>query len=665
MVDGEARLVPSSESPLEGAKPFPSVVSLFKDGGCLIGSAALEQHVYNPEGTILNVKRMMGSGRTIRVFGKDYLPQFISALLLMKIKIDAAKFLGEEVTRAVITVPANFNDVQRQATRDAGSIAGLDVVRLIPEPVAAAVAYGAGKLTQSEKVLVFDMGAGTLDVSVIEADGHNFFEVLATSGPTDLGGIDMTEEIVRWLVSKMGRSAPGKQSQAQIRDLAERLKVELSGSFSAAYDEIITVGDAPVRLSGELTRPVLEGLIRRMVDRSEEVVLRVLDETGLAPSEISRVVTVGGPTRMPAIREMLTRAVQEPEAGVDPDFAVSIGAAIEGAVMGGDQHLPVLYQGLTLLNVTPLDLGEEAQERGDHKLVLMIPKNTPYPTERTNTFYVNRIMQTRVKISIWQGDFERNPGFLGNVNIGTFTMRGLRAGLPNEVEVTYGIDSDGILTVKAREIGTGTVGEIIVDKAWGNRDPAPQLECIPEDIAPFRKRYLTTMNPGGTGTAHQDPGKGVDLDWMCECLEEAKGVITEHHTAFDPSFFDTARFELFLQLDMQYAYAYIVTGGPVYPIGIHNSLKEPTRENRRMLVITLVHELLHAIHPDWGHNRINPEERRLANLACYFDTYREKEIKFLSGQMSICNNLMTASERRIRVRCGGQDDHDGPLSPYG
>ena len=654
LVDGKLHLIPSSEKRVATAKPFPSVVSFFKDGGCLIGSAALEQSAYNPEGTIRNIKREMGSRKKVSVFGAEYMPQLISALFLMKIRIDAARFLGEEVTKAVITVPANFNDVQRRATKDAGRIAGLDVIRLMTEPVAAAIAYGAHKITEPERILVFDMGAGTLDVSVIEADGRNFFEVIATSGPTNLGGVDMDEEIKGWLLSGFEDGTPDRQSLAQIGELAEMLKVALSEREEVPYSEIATLGNAQVELAGEITRHTMEGLIGHIIAKSEAVIGQVLKDAGMAPSDIDRVIPVGGPTRMPAIRRMLTRAVREPEGGVDPDFAVSSGAAIEGAIMADNQHLPVPYQGLTLLNVTPLDLGEEAQEKGRHKLVLMIPKNTPYPTEHTAVFFVNSIMQTKVKISIWQGDFEQYPEFAGNVNIGTFTLRGLRPEMQNEVEVTYGIDEDGILTVNAKEIGTGTTGKIVIDRMWEGLGSPPQLEHTGKKTVLFERQYRNTLDSGGANTDHAAQSDAVDLDWMCECLVEAKKIIVEYHSRLDPAFFDTARFELFLQLDAQYAYAHIGLGnGPVYPIGVHYALRADTHENRRILVVTFVHELLHAVHPDWGHNKIRPEERRLANLAGYFDAYRESEIKFLSGQMSICNNSMSDSEQRIKVRCDG------------
>ena len=659
LVDGKIQIIPSSEKNMSTIKPFPSVVSFFGDSGCLIGSAASEQSVYNPKGTIFNIKRKMGTGEKIKVFDNEYPPEFISALLLMKIKIDAEKLLNEKVTKAVITVPANFNDVQRQATKDAGKIAGLEIVRLMTEPVAAAVAYGIHKAVNPEKILVFDMGAGTLDVSFVEVDG-GLFEVIATSGPTNIGGINMDEEVENWLLSEFKRwnpdSSPDEHSRSQVRELAKRLKAELSEKEQISYDEVLTFGGSQSMFSGKITRRLFEDLIGHIITESQMTINQVLKDAEITPSGIDKVILVGGPTKIPAIRKMIARTVKEPEEDVDPDFAVSVGAAIEGAILANEQNMPVLYRGLTLLNVTPLDLGEEAREKGQHRIVLMIPKNTPYPTEYTRTFFVNNLMQTEVKVGVWQGDFEIDPGFAGNVNIGTFTMYGLQPGTQNEIEITYGIDDDGILTVRAREIGTNTEQELVVDRAWANSRAAPQLEYVKKEMGDFEKKYRNVLSPyeipADAHVINNYAGESRELGWMCKCLSEAKNILKTHHRDFDPAFFNTARFELFLQLDMQYAFAYIqLTGGPVYPIGIHNMLKENTRENQRSLVITLVHELLHAIHPYWGHNRIRPEERRLANLAGYFDTYREKEIKFLSGQMSLCNNSMTDMDKRARILC--------------
>ena len=658
LVDGKVQLVPSSEKLVKTMKPFPSVVSFYEDGGCLIGSAALEQALYNPKGTIFNVKRKMGTEERIKVFGKEYLPQFISALFLLKIKIDAEKFFDEKITKAVITVPASFNDIERQTTKEAAAIAGLDVVRLMTEPVSAAVAYGADKIKGSAKILVFDMGAGTLDVSLLEID-DGFFEVLSTSGPTTLGGINMDQEIAQWLQDEVKRQNKNASlddfALGQIRNLAQGLKIELSDVTKVSFDEDISTAKSQLKLAGTITREMFENMISDIIAKSKDTINGVLKEAKVKPEEVDRVIPVGGPTKIPAIHAMLSQSVKTPEEGVDPDFTVASGAAIQGAIMAGDTTLPEVYQGLTLLNVTPLDLGEEAQKKGRRIISMMIPKNTPYPTEHTETFYVNKIMQTEVPISIWQGDFQYSPEFSENTNIGHFVLRGLRRGVQNEIKVTYSIDDDGILTVSGEEVGGYSQDEIVVDRVWEDDGPPAPLGFDKSTVEKIEKQYRHTMSPYEIPI--EEAVRGTDENseqycWMCDCLYKAIEIIKAHHHELDPPFFNYAKFELSLQLDMQYAYAYIqMTGGPVYPISIHNSLKEKTDENQRILVVVLVHEILHAIHPDWGHDKIIPEERRLANLGCYYDALVYMDQIFLSGKMSFCNNSMSRADQKMRVFC--------------
>ena len=661
LIDGKVQLVASPDM-YKSAKPFPSVVSFFEDGGCLIGTHALEQAAYNPHGTVSNVKREMGTGRRIEAFGKKFTPQFISALFLMKIKVDAEAFLNEKITKAVIAIPANFNDIQRQATIDAGQIAGLDVVRLLPEPIAAAMAYGLNCVREPSKILVFDMGAGTLDVSVIEVDS-GFFEVVSTAGSTRLGGIDMDAVIAEWLLEEIAKQHDGgkkptdKQSLAHVNEIANKIKLGLSEQDKVSFDE--EVGGA-FKISGKIARTTFNELIGGLLGKCRDVIISALDGAGLRPVDIDKAVMVGGPSKVPAIHQLLSETVREPEQGIDPYFAVATGAAIEGGVLANDENLPELYQGLTLLGVTPLDLAEEAQKDGVIKPIVMIPKNTPYPTSYTRTFYVNKIMQTEVKIGVWQGDFEMNQGFIGNVSLGAFTLSGLQPACQNEVEVTYEIDSDGILTVHAKEVGTDTEYELVIERTWeqegvvaelGYEDPE-QYEDDIKGVRSHESRYRDVMSPYEIPIEEyniKSAGGDAGMSWMCQCLAEAKNIIKAHHTDLNPTFFDASKFELFLQEDMQYAYAYIrLSGGSVYQIGIHPSFVGHTRENQRSLVVTLVHELLHAIHPEWGHNKIRPEERKMANLAGYFDTYVEKERMFLGGRMSFCNNVtMNGSGRRI------------------
>ena len=405
-------------------------------------------------------------------------------------------------------------------------------------------------------------------------------------------------------------------------------------------------------------------MIEPILKKAEECIFNSLEGAHMSPSDIDRVIIVGGPSKIPAVQQMVTKVIKAPEVDIDPTFTVASGAAIQAAVLADDKNLPVVYQGLILLNKTPLDLGEETREQGKPTIRLMIPKNTTYPTEFTDVFYVNKWMQTEVSIDVWQGDFEKNPGFIGNVKIGQFWLRGLREGMENEIEITYNIDADGIITVTAREMGGESHGQLTIDKMGNAVIPPPELEYAQEEVEKIEKKlrrdilspYEIPVDDFQFASETVSQQYSQELDWMCNSLAEAKNIIKTYHNhpEYNPQFFDNARFELYLQLDIQYAYAYIqLTGGPVYPIHIHNSLKDKTPWNQRILVVSFVHELLHAIHPDWGHNKIRPAERRLANLGGYFDAYHEMEIKFLSGQMSLCNNTMTSRERKVRIQCPG------------
>ena len=667
MIDGAIKLIPSSDENKEDVKPFPSVVSFLEDGTCLIGKKALEQSVYNPNGTIFNVKRLMGCGETMRIFNKSYLPQFISALLIMRMKLNAEKFLNEKITKAVITVPAYFNDNQRQATRDAGKIAGLDVIQVLNEPVAASIAYGLNRLEKPTKILVFDMGAGTLDVSVLEVDG-GFFEVLCTTGDTNLGGINIDETIEAWILDEIKKINPeailDDLSKLQIRQLAESIKIRLSDEHELNFEEEITLETSSMKLPISISQEKLDSMIEPILKKAEECIFDAIEGAHLSSTDIDRVILVGGPSKIPAVKQMVTKVIKEPEADIDPTFTVASGAAIQAAVLVDDKNLPVIYQGLILLNKTPLDLGEHVRKERREIIELMIPKNTTYPTEYSQIFYVNKPMQTEVSIDVWQGDFEKNPEFTGNAKIGQFWLRGLREGVANEIEITYRIDADGIITVSANEIGGKSQGQLTIDKMGNAVIPPPELEFAKEEVEKIEKKlrrdvlspYEIPVDDFQFASENVSQQYSQEYGWMCDCLAEAKNIIKTYHNhpEYNPQFFDNSRFELYLQLDMQYAYAYIqMTGGPIYPIHVHNSLKEKTQWNQRILVVTFVHELLHAIHPDWGHNKIRPAERRLANLAGYFDAYHEMEIKFLSGQMSLCNNTMTRRDQKVRIQCPG------------
>ncbi|GEM_PF-160308 len=658
--DGKIRIIPPFEVKSTTNKPFPSVVSFLESGEILVGNTAVDQSTYNPKGTIFNVKRKIGSRETFEVFGKHYLPEFIEALILTKIKLDAEYFLREKITKAVITVPAYFNDNQRQATKTAGEIAGLEVIRVMTEPVAAAVSYGLGKMKEPTKVLVFDMGAGTLDVSVLEIDG-SFFEVIGTGGDTHLGGIDIDSELTKYLIleckKQNGSTAIDDTIKFQLNRFAEKIKIELTEKDQISISETFFSQDSQISLKLTVTRQDLERIIEEpILKRCEQCIYNVLNDLKISSDDIKKVVLVGGPTRIPAIRKMISKILKEPEEGVDPEFSVASGAAIEGAVLASDENLPVLYQGLALLNVTPLDLGEKAvMKSGELGIKLMIPKNTTYPTEFTSTFYKKYVMSPKIEISVWQGDFENLLGFHGNENLGSFWLY-----VPQredlEIEVTYKIDADGILTVSAVEKSTGNREHIVIEKIGGTVIPKPQLEYFEKETTRFEEEYVKktydVLSPYEIPIREQTP-ESNRYRWMCICLNDAKAIINAFHTGYDcRTFLSKVEFELFIQQDTQYAFAHIGLGmHPKYPIGIHNALKEDSKENRGMLTVVLIHELLHAIHPDWGHDQIRPAEHVLANKAGLYDALRNMDVLFLSGKMSFCNNQMRISDRSIKIKC--------------
>ena len=575
----------------------------------------------------------------------------------------------KKITNAVITVPAYFNDNQRRAIKLAGTIAGLEVMQLLNEPVAASIAYGLKELDEPTKILVFDMGAGTLDVSVVEVDG-TFFEVKSTAGATDIGGNTIDDILEKFLLDEINKIKKNEKedtidefSRLQIRQLAESIKIQLSQEEQVDINDEIPLKDSSITLDLSLDRKTFESMIEPVLKGSEKCILDAIKGASISTQDVGKVILVGGPTRIPAIKNLLTQVIREPEERVDSTFAVANGAAIQAAVLADTIDLPVLYKNLTLLQKTQLDLGEHAKKDGRHIIELMIPRNTTYPVQYTRSFFVNKIGVTEVQMDVWQGDFEKNPDFERNSSIGQFWLTGLRQGIQNEIAVTYTIDADGILTVTASERYGDAQNKLTIDQTRGDNIPAGMLEHTLEEVQEevekiekhYRRDYLSPYEipvEEFQSASYSAEEESQEHRWMCSSLVKAKDILVRYHNMFDPAFFDDAEFELFLQLDKQYAFAYIqLNQAPYYPIGIHNALKEDTIENQRMLVITLVHELLHAIHPDWGHNRIRPEERRLANMAGYYDTYREKEAKFLSGQMSLCNNSMTGMERKIRIKC--------------
>lgn len=528
VISGKPTVIPSAEGVSIGGKAFPSYVAFTKEGDLLVGEPAKRQALLNPDGTIFAAKRKMGTDYKFKVKNKEYTPQQISAFILQKIKRDAEAFLGEEVKEAVITVPAYFDDNQRQATKDAGLIAGLEVKRIINEPTAASLAYGIDKLNESQKILVFDLGGGTLDVTIMDF-GEGVFEVVSTSGDTHLGGTDMDEAIIKYLLgdfkSKEGVDlSKDKNAYIRLKDAAEKAKIELSSTATTEINlpYITATQDGPKHLQLTLSRSKLEELISPIVDRCKSPIESALKAGKLSKNDVTKIILVGGPTRIPLVRKLVEDFFgRKVEGGVDPMECVSIGASIQGAVLSGE------IKDIVLLDVTPLTLGIETL---GGVATPLIQANTTIPTKKSQVFTTAGDMQTAVTIHVVQGE---RAMAADNVSLGMFNLVGIPPaprGVP-QIEVTFDIDANGILNVSATDKGSGKKQSISITASTKlSQEEIDKMKKQAEEFAEQdrkKKEEVEKLNSAETlaytvESTINDAGDKIDENTKKEMKEKVK-----------------------------------------------------------------------------------------------------------------------------------------------